>query len=467
MANEGKSATIIDLATRRGYRPDKASLACQRIARARQQAGLTRAAFAAALQSLLKWTPPITEELIKAWETTTPPPGQVVAAWEIVARCADECPEESAPGATLACELLLNSTLDRDDLRRLSAIFDEAIARGTADDISRLAHVWLIADAPQSVELHAGRRIGNQLIAAAEHRVVQLRRADDFIPGRRSHALVRKELGATMQLLREASLTERQARRLLTVMGELSQLAAWVTADAGNGAEAARYVRGGVLAARAAGDAPLAANIISTLSYQIANTGDPREAAILARTASAGARHHATPAVKALLLERVAWADARSGDLRNCERSLGLVDEQFARAPSPGDPDWVYWLNREEVDVMAGRCYTELHQPRRAEPLLRQAIEHYDQALIRENSLYLSWLAEDYVQLNEIAHAAEVAKHVALLAGRADSARTNTRLRHLTDLLRQHKSVPEVADFLNLYRELAQATENMVGHHGT
>jgi hypothetical protein len=46
---------------------------------------------------------------------------------------------------------------------------------------------------------------------------------------------------------------------------------AWVAADAGDSADARRYVRGGVLAARAADDAPLAANILSTLSYQTAN----------------------------------------------------------------------------------------------------------------------------------------------------------------------------------------------------
>lgn len=153
MATERKSATVISLATRRGYRPDMASLACQRIVAARQQAGLTRAAFAAALQSLLRWTPPVTEELIKAWETTTPPSGQVVAACEIIAGCDDGSSEEPTPGTTLACELLLKSTLDRDDLRRLSDTFDAAIARAAADDISRLAHVWLIADAPQSIEL--------------------------------------------------------------------------------------------------------------------------------------------------------------------------------------------------------------------------------------------------------------------------------------------------------------------------
>lgn len=158
-------------------------------------------------------------------------------------------------------------------------------------------------------------------------------------------------------------------------------------------------------------------------------------------------------------MERVAWADAKSGDLPSCERSLGMVEDEFARGPDPSDPDWVYWLNREEVDVMAGRCYTELHRPDRAEPLLRQAIEHYNQPFIRENSLYLSWLCEDYIQLNEIAHAAEIAKHVAQLSEQANSARTDTRLRHLVDLLRPYKAVPEVSDFLAVYSALVTGCE--------
>jgi hypothetical protein len=58
---------------------------------------------------------------------------------------------------------------------------------------------------------------------------------------------------------------------------------------------------------------------------------------------------------------------------------------------------------------MAGRCFTELKQPGRAEPLLRNATSSYDNTLIRENPLYLSWPAEDYVLLNEIDIAAETA----------------------------------------------------------
>ena len=364
-------------------------------------------------------------------------------------------PSGPARQSTSGTTLIAKREWNRDDIGNLSSSFDDAIASAALADIEMLAHEWLAADKPQLIELSVGRRIGDSLVATAEHRVIQLRRADDFVSGRTSHTLVQQELKATTKLLDEASLTEDQTHRLLTATGELAQLAAWVAADAGLYKQAARYTEGGVLAAHAADNEPLAANVISTLAYQLANTGNPRQAAMLARTAYAGARHSATATAKALLLERVAWADAKSGDLASCERALGQVEDNFGHTQPADDPDWVYWLNREEVDVMAGRCFTELNQPGRAESLLRNATSSYDNALVRENSLYLSWLAEDYVLLNEIESAADIARRVLELASKADSARTDERLRHLAMLLRRYKEIQAAADFLDQYRDLS------------
>jgi hypothetical protein len=33
-----------------------------------------------------------------------------------------------------------------------------------------------------------------------------------------------------------------------------------------------------------------------------------------------------------------------------------MVEESYSAGPSDNDPGWAYWLNREEIDVMAGRC---------------------------------------------------------------------------------------------------------------
>ena len=370
-------------------------------------------------------------------------------------RAADDQPTLQTEPFALSLNAMTSREWGRDDARALSQSFDAALERSAVDDIERLAHIWLISEPPQVIELSAGRRVSNALIAAVEHRVVQLRRADDFITGAASRDLVRNEQDATVQLLSEAALTDEQAKRVLTATGELAQLGAWVAADAGLADEAARYVRGGVLAARAAGNAPLAANIISTFSYQVANTGNPTEAVVLARTAYKGAKHDATPVTCALLLERVAWSAAKAGDLQDCERALGLVEECFSAGARDNDPDWIYWLNREEIDVMAGRCYTELRKPDHAERLLTNALSRYNGSLVRENSLYLSWLAEDYVQLGDIEHAADIAVRMAALAARTNSARTDARLRYIARQLAPYKGASSVGDFFDLYQSAA------------
>jgi tetratricopeptide (TPR) repeat protein len=173
---------------------------------------------------------------------------------------------------------------------------------------------------------------------------------------------------------------------------------------------------------------------------------------LLARTAYAGGRHGATATTRALLLERIAWADAKSGDLASCERTLGLVEQNFSHTNPENDPEWVYWLNREEIDVMAGRCYTELNEPARAEPLLKDAISRYDDTHIRENALYLSWLAEDYILLSEIDAAAEISTQVLELKSRANSVRTDERLGRLAKLFRRYKDVQSAAEFLDRYK---------------
>lgn len=75
-------AVVAALSTRRRYRPDMVSLACGRVAEARKRTGLAVEAFSAVLGQLLGWPPPA--DLIRAWESGVPPPGQVVIACEVI-----------------------------------------------------------------------------------------------------------------------------------------------------------------------------------------------------------------------------------------------------------------------------------------------------------------------------------------------------------------------------------------------
>jgi hypothetical protein len=96
-----KPADVVDLRGRRSYRPDVESLACSKVATARKQTGLSVAAFAAALGSLLGWSP--APDLIRTWESAVAPPGQVVIACEVLAaRMSRTEPDNSADEVTTA-----------------------------------------------------------------------------------------------------------------------------------------------------------------------------------------------------------------------------------------------------------------------------------------------------------------------------------------------------------------------------
>ena len=75
---------------------------------------------------------------------------------------------------------------------------------------------------------------------------------------------------------------------------------------------------------------------------------------------SAGARRDASATTLALLAERVAWAAACAG---GAERALSKVEADFDRRRPDDDPEWVYWLDEDDIEVMAGRVWTQLRRP--------------------------------------------------------------------------------------------------------
>lgn len=307
---------------------------------------------------------------------------------------------------------------------------------GSPVDPIRLAHEWLVADSPVSVQSSSGRCVGESLIASLEARVVELRHLDDVIGGGDLWPLIRRELTEARGVVETARYTENVGRRLLTVVGELSQLAGWVASDAGQFPEAQRVYLNGVEAARDAGDPGLAGQLLSSLSYQVANVGDPSDAALLARSAVKGAET-ATPRVRALLLERVAWASARSQDPEGARRALEAVDDTFEDTDGAGEPEWVYWLDRDEIDVMAGRCAIELGDPLAAEPLLTRAIEDYQPEHAREVALYRTWLAEAYARSGVVDAAREMLAKARKQASGVNSTRLDLRFRDVERVLEE------------------------------
>lgn len=302
-----------------------------------------------------------------------------------------------------------------------------------SNDPVRLAHEWLVAASPMAVQTRSGRQVGTSLASELEDRVVELRHLDDTVSSEELGPVITRELSEAESLVRSARFTEPVGKRLFTAVGELSQLAGWVASDAGQYRQAQNFYLSGVAAADEARDRVLGAQLLSSLSYQIANVGNPADAALLARTAVQGAQE-ATPVVRTLFLERVAWASAKTGNAEATWRALDQVDDTYERR-GVCEPEWVYWLNRAEIDVMAGRCMIELGQPREAEPLLSAAIASYPHEHAREVALYRSWLAESYARAGDLDAAREALDSAKQYGSEMPSARSDTRFEAVERLL--------------------------------
>lgn len=299
---------------------------------------------------------------------------------------------------------------------------------GTPRDPVRLTHEWLLGNPPSTSQLRAGRRIGVGQIRTLEARVIELRHLDDTVGSRTLLPVIRTELDQAEHLARTASYTDVLGRRLFTVIGELAQLAGWVASDAGRYQDAQRLYLSGVTAADTAGDRALGAQLLSSLAYQIANVGKRDDALLIARSAVTGAPH-ATPLVRALLRERLAWAAARARDAETTRRALDTVDDAYSQhSDGTAEPEWVYWLNRTEIEVMAARCLIELGTPAAAEPLLTRALASYNHDHSREVALYQTWLAEGHARAGDLDAARAVLARIDTTAIDAGSARLHRRI---------------------------------------
>lgn len=325
------------------------------------------------------------------------------------------------------------------------------IATG-GDDVQRrqfLAATLAVGLFPKaSTEFAIGRKIDAHTIERIRLRTQRLRRLDDVLGGGDTFQLFYSEFKSTAQLAKDASYTESTGRQLLSLIAEQAQQAGWAAFDAGDNARATKLYKRALSASTEAKDAPLAANSLAFLAYQQAGTNVP--AAVEYATASCAEAGANTPAaVGALLYGRLAWAHAKAGNAVDTERAL----EQAQSALSDGasgeqQPDWAAWVDSQELQIMSGRCWTELRRPLRAVPALETALAGFDDSHARDKALYMSWLANAYLDAQEVEQSVAVINRAADLAAGVASIRPQQRIATFMTRLEPHRALPVVAETL-------------------
>lgn len=296
-----------------------------------------------------------------------------------------------------------------------------------APDPVRLSHEWLVGDQPAWRHRTAGDRIGGTFITDLEQRMTDLRLADDTVPGTELLPVVNRDLAEAEAAAQHCSYTQATGQRLLGIIAELRQLAGWIAFNFADYARAETDYTRAARTAREAGDDLRFAWLISAIAYQktmTAEPGDAADAVLLAHTALTGLPD-ATPKVAILLHERAALAAAATGDHDSALRALDVVADLHEAAPEP-EPQWVYWLDRNESEIFAARCLTRIGRPHEAIPRLETAIAAYPETHVRELALYRCYFGEALAEAGEVE--AAIDQYELALAADHDAVRLRQRL---------------------------------------
>jgi tetratricopeptide (TPR) repeat protein len=287
-----------------------------------------------------------------------------------------------------------------------------------------------------------GGRIGEPEVRQLLHRTARLRRLDDHLGGMDTYIVYLSEMKATTKLAKNASYSSATSRAVMGVVAEQAQMAGWAAFDAGRYADARRHYMTALAAAEQSQDPALIGNSLAFMAYEKA---DIETAAASCRVAGA----ETSPKVRALLHERLAWTHAIAGDADQTDRALAKATDAVQAPGVEPEPDWVYWVDGVEIQIMSGRCWTELQRPDRAVPILEAALPHYDDTHSRDKALYLTWLAHAYLDAGEVEQSAAVADHAIDLSTGVGSVRPGQRIATVMRRLNPHRRLPVVAAVLD------------------
>ncbi|MEU8898854.1 hypothetical protein [Nocardia sp. NPDC048505] len=231
------------------------------------------------------------------------------------------------------------------------------------------------------------------------------------------------ELARTEQLLRVASQRADVTDRLAELAAQQAQQAGWAAFDAGFDDIAQRLFHYGRSAAQAAGNRELEANALAHIAY-----ATRRSESIEAADAACATLGRSTPGTAAAMLQsRRAWSLATAGNEDGAARALDAARSALDGADD--SPSWYSWMNYAELDIMAGRVWSVLRKPERAISPLQRVLADYPDAWARDKALYLTWLADAYLDAENHAQALDAAEHAFTLAREVASVRPLVRVR--------------------------------------
>lgn len=333
-------------------------------------------------------------------------------------------------------------------------------------ELSTIANGWasashsLAADRTRSTS--AGG-ITHDLIAYLEQDLSQLRRLDDGHGGELVLRTVTHRLSLASDMLAESSYEAGIGRRLLSVVGQMAQLAGWLGFDLGRHGIAQRMYLLGLRAAAASGDRQLGALILSCIAFQQTWRNRPHDAVAIMSTVTRQLRGTATPRVRALIAMREARAFATAGMAREASAALDRAHDGVARGHHENDPAWTYWMDETVLTSEAGRCFLQLGDIRQAESKLANGLAQLGDETSRDRVLYGLSLALAHARAQgsqqDLELACYEANRVLPMLPIVGSVRCRNLIATIRTELRPHRKTASVRD---LFASLEEPTNAFI-----
>jgi hypothetical protein len=288
--------------------------------------------------------------------------------------------------------------------------------------VDRREFIAAAAAAPVAMRDMPGR-VGVSDAKRLRERFARLRGLDNLAGGADTYRLFAGELARTQQLLSEAVYSNSVSRALVHLASEQAQQAAWAAFDAGKIVPALQLYDFSHGAALEVDDKALGANALIQVAYA---TGSVR--AVAAADAACAVVAADEPAqTRALLQSRLAWSFATTGQSGKAVRSLRSAQETLASGDWAEAPDWSAWVDDKELGIMEGRVWAVLHEPQRAIPVLESVLCTYPDHWSRDKALYMTWLADAYLDAGEPEQATSITSDAVALASAVASVRPKAR----------------------------------------
>jgi tetratricopeptide (TPR) repeat protein len=308
-------------------------------------------------------------------------------------------------------------------------LVDQSLEFETATHVgawSEAALSWLVGRLPPEV-LHSdiSRVTAGDVMRLRATRDLFDRLDNQFGGGHARRALLEYLRDDLPNLLR-AGASGRFRQDLLSAAAEATQLAAWMSYDAGHHGIAQRYFIQALGLADAADDRLLAATILDAMSHQATFLGNFNEAANMARAARLGSAGVITPILSAHFYAMEARALARLGQASSCDRALTAAVKEFARHTPGEGPGWIQYFDEAELAAELGHCNRDLGRAAPATTYAAQAIGTASGQYLRSDFFATMVLADSYFDQGEVEQACDVALRAIRIGEQLKSARCHS-----------------------------------------